>query len=278
MRPTSRTYAEVAATRPAASKAAHLARSSHAGQNPRQRTRQAPPRHPQASCRIIARWNDPVPQTATSLNRFLDRLNNSLFPQNFRLDNTHPRKAIAANVTKAGSVVIHTAGPTVAAELLENPQWVHEAASSIPNFERPDNEPTLNLDVPWYGMVIHDIPAASLVDAFDTVTHGEGIWDRLEREAGVVLTEVKGNLKILCRQENIENQDRLSLLVRFENQHCCNCLLRNGGVSLLETWCRVSRYQPRVPLSRPTNDSPQPIICSGPEDLDDTTSENLPES
>ena len=66
-------------------------------------------------------------------------------------------------------------------------------------------------------MVIHDIPVASLVDAFDTITHGEGIWDRLEREARVVLTEVKGNLKILCQQENIENQDHLSLLVRFEN-------------------------------------------------------------
>lgn len=94
--------------------------------------------------------------------------------------------------------MIHTAGPTVVAKLLENLQWVHEAASSILNFERPDNEPTLDLDVPWYRMIIHDIPAASLVDAFNTITHGEGIWDRLEREAGVVLTEVKGNLKILC--------------------------------------------------------------------------------
>jgi len=200
----------------------------------------------------------PAQKKIRILSKFVEHLNSEL-SMVFRLDNTHPRKVVAANVTKAGSIVIHTAAPTVAAELQRQPSVVHSAAGSIPDFKHPDTPPILDLDVPWYGVVIHDIPAGSLLDAFED--KDEDIWDILERDAGVVLKEVKGDLKILCRKEEIQQQERLSMLVRFENQRNCDRLLRRGP-----------RRQ-RVHSSRPTiNSHTRPITRPGLGDLVNTTS------
>ncbi|KAJ3481869.1 hypothetical protein NLJ89_g12176 [Agrocybe chaxingu] len=175
-----------------------------------------------------------------------------------------PRKILAANVTKLGNVVIHTVNNAVAAELQNHQQMIWDCASAIPDFVCPSYLPILEVDVPWYGVVIHDLPAESLRHSFDTADSFDDIWTLLEEEGGLVSKDVRGKLRILCRDGEEFEKERLSMLIRFEDQHVCERLCRDG-IYLLGSWHRVSRYRERKKRTTPTpSPAPTPPKTTSP--------------
>ena len=96
---------------------------------------------------------------------------------------------LAANVTKSGKIIIHTTNHAIAAEVQARPQLVHECSGVIPDFARPSDHPVLDIDIPWHGVVIHNLPAASLRDAFES-TDDDNIWKLLETKGGVAQKDI----------------------------------------------------------------------------------------
>jgi len=239
------------------------ARPPPAGQQMRTRT---PPKipHPRPSRhsphRLIVRWpGHPIPVTAISLDKFARQLGHSISPvTNWQRGETPPSMIAGANVTKSGNLVIHTAAPYTAIQLQERRTAIMETAHEIPDFDPPIMcIPELELDVPWHGVVVHDLPATSLVAAYegDRGDDGEalGLWEALEKEMGISQGDIR-DVRLLCRDEDRENRDRISLRIMMENPLTCDHLCRNGAF-LLGTRCRVSRYRPRKSQRKPT--SPQ---------------------
>ena len=78
----------------------------------------------------------------------------------------------------------------IAAEIQACPELVHQCSLRIPDFVIPPNIPVIEADLPWHGVVIHDLPRASLLDAFDAAEKFNNIWTLLEREAGVASKDI----------------------------------------------------------------------------------------
>ena len=214
------------------------------------------PRH--SPYRLIARWpGHPIPSSSIALDSFVRCLDCDISGTAFRGTNFQSRIA-SANITKSGNLVIHTTAPFTATQLREYATYINRRSNMIPGFDPPPPcSPILELDVPWHGIVVHDLPAASLLAAFkgDRGEDGEalGIWEALEKEAGIHQEHIR-DVRMLCRDEDQGNQDHLSLRVMLEDSSFCDHLCRNG-VSLIGTHCRVSRYRPR---RRPTKATSKP--------------------
>jgi len=121
-------------------------------------------------------------------------------------------KLAGAHVTKSGSVVIHTKAPHTAAQLREvilsgDQSEVTLAGNNIPGFTCPDDiMPEINLDVPWYGAVIHDVPAHPLLESYQGIEAMENLWDIVTTETGLMGKDIR-DLRILCRDEDLDKQD-----------------------------------------------------------------------
>jgi len=245
-----KSYANATTPRPPTKKTAHKARSSPAGQQPPHMpvANDCPPRHSHSPNRLIVTWDgNPVPQSATSLNCFVDYLNQQLSPES---NGPLPQKVAAANVTKSGKLIIHAMNDAIAADIQSRTELIHEASAEIPDFVPPSEPPAIEADIPWYGIVIHDLPGESLKHSFDA-TGEDYIISLLESEGGVASKDIRGNIRILCRTGEEAAKKRVSMLVRFEDQYICSRLRRNGIV-LLGSWCRVSRYRgPKKKIATP---------------------------
>lgn len=111
---------------------------------------------------------------------------------------------------------------------------------------RPDDTPLVELDVPWHGLVIHGLPTLSLRNAYysgEEYDDDKNIWESLEKETSILQSEIR-DLRILCRKEEEEKQNVLSLRVMVEDSAISERLSRDGAF-LLGTHCRVSRYHSR---------------------------------
>ena len=91
---------------------------------------------------------------------------------------------------RSGNLIIHTTAPFTAVQLRGYRSEIKDCAENIPGFEPPSTcLPDLKLDVPWHGVVIHELSAASLVVAYEgdrgDNENGLGIWEALEKEAGI---------------------------------------------------------------------------------------------
>ncbi|KAF8955421.1 hypothetical protein BDZ97DRAFT_1926834 [Flammula alnicola] len=253
---TSKSYAQATKDCHATQTVAHAAKPSHAGRltHTRSRPGSSPATH-HSPHRLIVRWPDhPVPQSSSSLQKFITQLKNQLPSDDVHIS--------GANVTKAGSIVIHTKAPYKASQLLENlPSGFmpirRAATAAIPDFSPPLNaDLNVELDVPWYGIVVHDIPAMPLAAAFKGEEGGgNDLWDALEGEAGLAGQDIK-DLRLLCRIEEMDEREHMSVKIMLEDSRICQHLKRNG-VFLFGTHCRVSEYRRRKkhppPPSRPTS-------------------------
>ena len=120
-------------------------------------------------------------------------------------------RIVSTNVTKSGNLVVHTAAPFTAAQLQEHRNDIKRCSDAIPDVEPPSScTPVLELDVPWHGIVVHDLLAVSLSAAFegDQGDDGEslGIWEAIEKEAGIPQEHI-WHVQMLCRYEDQENRD-----------------------------------------------------------------------
>ena len=171
-------------------------------------------------------------------------------------------------MTKSGSIVIWTNPPYTAAQLQEHTWEIHSNSDLIPGFARPEVTPILELDVPWHGIVIHDLPADTLLKAFDG-EGSEGIRGALEEEAGVLAKDIR-DIRFMCRNGEELQKDQLSIRIMFEDPMIGARLQRNG-ISLLGSWCRVSKYQPRH-----NQNHKQPSQPSQPSPAQGLTRDNQP--
>ena len=247
-----------APTRKSYAQATQTARPPPAGHLPRVRSnpKGTPPHSTRHSpYRLIARWpGHPIPTSSLALDSFVRHLDSAVSGVARRGTNFQSRIA-GANVTKSGNLVIHTTAPFTAAQLREHSNNIKSCSNEIPGFDPPPScSPILELDVPWHGIVVHDLPAASLIAAYEGDRGDDedapGIWEALEKEAGIPQEHIR-DVRLLCRDEDQENRDHLSIRVMLEDSSFCDHLCRNG-IFLIGTRCRVSRYRPRKKSTRTT--------------------------
>jgi hypothetical protein len=120
------------------------------------------------------------------------------------------------NITKSGNVVIHTKAPHTASQVLQVIQLndshdVALAGKEIPGFSCPmEYTPSVELDVPWHGVVIHDIPAQPLIESYQGDEDTESLWDVVKEQTGLSGNDIQ-DLWILCRDEDMEMKECLSI-------------------------------------------------------------------
>ncbi|KAH9479160.1 hypothetical protein JR316_0007746 [Psilocybe cubensis] len=257
-----RSYATVAKTTPVAQPAHTPQRTSPApiaGGPVKTRPHVTrPTRHYSSNNRLIASWDDfPLTQPSGPLTDFVERLNSELSP----MSRDPPRHVLGANVSKSGRLIIHTANDTGTARIKARPMTILQAAQAsdcFPNFDSTIGDPpTVHSDVPWHGIVVHDLPADSLRDSFDSATPKNSIWSLLENEAGVSRQDIRGQIRALCRDGEEFQKDRLSILIRFEDKNITERLY-HSGIFLFGSWCRVSRYRERKRKPQPSTPTPAP--------------------
>ena len=172
------------------------------------------------------RWPGyPIPTSPVALDSFVRQLNCSLSGI-VRQGSNFQSWIAGANITKSGNLVIHTTAPFTAAQLREHQKDIRVCSDLIPGFKAPPScIPELELDVPWHGVVFHDLPAASLLAAYEGDRGDDedalGIWEALEKEAGIPQGQIR-DVRLLCRDEDQENQEHLSLQVMLEDISTCD--------------------------------------------------------
>ena len=168
---------------------------------------------------LIVHWaGHPIPSTSFALDQFVRDLDTAVSDGGFRRLGTSRREHLSriagANVTKTGNLVIHTRAPFTATQLREYSEEIKYLAGEIPGFDPPVTcTPELELDVPWYGIVIHGLPAVSLLAAYegDRGDNGEalGLWEALEKETGIPQADIR-DVRVLCCDEEQGKRKHLS--------------------------------------------------------------------
>ena len=87
----------------------------------------------------------------------------------------------------------------------------------IPDFNCPSNIlPETELDVPWYGVVIHDIPAQPLLESYQGTELMEHLWVTATEQMGIPVNDIQ-DMCILCQDEDLEKKDQLSIRIMLED-------------------------------------------------------------
>ena len=150
------------------------------------------------------------------------------------------RKIASANLTRSGSMVIHTRAPFTVAQLICEESAIQASLRSM-KWKGDLLKPTLELDVPWHGVVVHGIPAAPLWDAWNG--NGQNIWDNLLQDNRILPGNVK-DTRILCWDEEVESKEQISLRLMFEDTNLA-CQVLSDGAFLFGSRCWVSQYRHR---------------------------------
>ena len=195
------------------------------------------------------RWpGDPVPQSSNSLQDFISSFERQIGDV-YRHENCSTLELAGANITRSGNIVAHMKAPHTASRVLHAIQLgyhseVTQASLDIPDFHcLTDILPEVELDVPWYGVVVHDVPAQPLLDT-------EILWDAVMEQTGLSGKDIR-DLCVLCQDKDREKKERLSIRIMLEDSRLCDHLCHNKTF-LFGMPCRVSRYRPRKKRHRPS--------------------------
>jgi len=91
------------------------------------------------------------------------------------------------------------------------------AGKEIPHFPCPtDHTPVVDLDIPWHGVVVHDIPAQPLMESYRGVDDTESLLDVVKEQLGLAGNDIR-DIRVLCREEEMEKKDRLSIRIMLDN-------------------------------------------------------------
>ena len=196
----------------------------------------APIKNHRSPQKLILRWYKPLSVSPAQLLEFV---------QSTRASGLGDRKKdpiAAANISTAGCVVIHACPPFTARDLVPFVDGYVAELADIAGLDMEDlGEPYVDLDVPWDGMVIHDVPSALI----RTSRENEEFSSVVQEALGLGESNYKG-YQLLVRSEVWEAEERemVSVHVKFEESPGIEMLLTRG-VFILGKRCRVSRYQPR---------------------------------
>ena len=118
------------------------------------------------------------------------------------------------------------------------------AGNDILDFTCPDNiMPEVELDVPWYGAVIHNILAHPLQESYQGIEAIENLWEIVTIETGLMGKDIR-DLHILHWDEDLDKWDQLSIRVMLADpllhEHFCH-----DDAFLFGMHCHISCYHPR---------------------------------
>ncbi|KAH9475386.1 hypothetical protein JR316_0012497 [Psilocybe cubensis] len=130
-----------------------------------------PTRHYSSNNCLIASWdNFLLTQLSGPLIDFVERLNSELL----LMSRDSPCHVLGAKVSKSGRLIIHTTNNTGTARIkacLITILQATQASDCFSNFHSTISDPsTVYSDVPWHGIVVHDLPADLLCNFFDSAT------------------------------------------------------------------------------------------------------------
>jgi hypothetical protein len=189
----------------------------------------------------------PIPQSSNSLQNFISNFKKRIGYM-YRGETGSALELAGVNVTKSGNIVIHSKAPHTASQILyaiqlSDPSDIAILGQHIPDFHWPsDVLPKVELDVPWYGVVIHDIPAQPLLESYQGTELMEHLWDTVIEQTELPAKDIR-DLRILCRDEDLEKKDQLSIRIMLDDprlyEHLC-CT----NTFLFETPCRTSCFCP----------------------------------
>ena len=113
-------------------------------------------------------------------------------------------------------MVIHTHAPFTAAQLICDESAIQASLRSI-EWKGDLLKPTLELDMPWYGVVVHGIPAAPLWNAWNG--DGQDIWDNLLWDNRILPGNVKDRGSCVgMRKLSQRSRYRFSLCLRMQTR------------------------------------------------------------
>ncbi|KAJ6602588.1 hypothetical protein DFH09DRAFT_1125162, partial [Mycena vulgaris] len=187
---------------------------------PRRQSRSSPHR-------LILRWtvSPPAITQHTSVTAMTAVLDDATFERH------SPSHIQGVNWTSNGNLVIHTRAPYTASQLKSlHGDAVVEIVKRECGFTGPA---VLEADSPWVQLVVHGVPAQPLVTSLEF--EQEEFWTALEKVKAI---------RLLCRNEELETRERLSLRLTFGDANAANRML-SSGTFFFGTHCRVSRYRPR---------------------------------
>jgi hypothetical protein len=195
------------------------------------------------------RWpGHPIPQSSNSLQDFIREFKKHI-GYIYQHETGSTLELAGTNVMKSGNIVIHSKAPHTASQILHairlsDPSDIALAGQHILDFDCPsDILPEIELDMPWYGVVIHDIPAQPLLEAYQGIELMEHLWDTATEQMGIPAKDIR-DLRILCQDEDLEKKDQLSIRIMLDDPHLCEHLCHTNTF-LFETPCRTSQYCPR---------------------------------
>ncbi|CAA7267182.1 unnamed protein product [Cyclocybe aegerita] len=210
---------------------------SLAGQMPHPLRRAKAPATPRHSpFRLTLRWpNQPPSLPPGFLMLLLDQLN-----YNFQ-EVGEPPPIMALNRTKAGNIIILTRAPVLASALLARQDNVLRSFDKLSNDFKQSEDPILELDVPWHGFVIHNVPALGLAEVMDSpVGHGHDLLVRIKVDIGIPGAHIR-DYRVLQRdnswKEDVTGMSTVSFLIMLDDEGLADRLLSfKGNIH----WCTLS--------------------------------------
>ena len=150
---------------------------------------------------------------------------------------------------KFGNIVIHSKTPHTASQILHairlsDPSDIALVGQHTLDFDCPSNILLeTKLDVPWYRVVIHNIPAQPLLESYQGTELMEHLWDTATKQMGIPAKDI-WDVHILCRDEGLEKKDQLSIRTMLDDPRLCEHLCCTNTF-LFETPCHTSQYCPQ---------------------------------
>ena len=141
-------------------------------------------------------------------------------------------------------MVMYPHAPFTAAQLICEESAIQASLRSI-EWKGDLLKPSLELHVPWHGVVVHGNPAKPLWDAW--TGNGQDIWDNLLQDNGILPGNVK-DVRMLCQDEEAELKEQISLWLMFEDARYSImesfCLAQSAGCSSIVTTNRETKTTP----------------------------------
>jgi hypothetical protein len=187
-----------------------------------------PPTH-----RLLLRWPTSVTVPKGVTPRTIVDMVNTHLP----VRSQQPVRVVAANWSRNGSLILHTQAPSTAGQLKAHATaFLSPLSELLQRQDRPEPE----LDVPWTGVVVHDVPGDQLLSDIARGKQYEEVGDSM----GAERSQLK-DVRVLCRQEEFNARTTFSVRLMLTDDFVAQRAIRHG-VFLYGTHCRVSRYRRRT--------------------------------
>jgi hypothetical protein len=114
-----------------------------------------------------------------------------------------------------------------------------------------EEDPVVELDCAWAGIVLQNVPGDALREAGDLSQFSQEV----ARANGIMLEEIK-DVRVLCREEDLKSKTSVSVRLMLSSVQTAAQLLQRGAFAY-SAFCRVVPYRTKIQTRR-TPQSPSP--------------------